>query len=176
MNNFSYRGRYLRQAVSASVLSITLILGANAQTPPPSTPEAGATTPATPAARQGVSVRKAVYTLIGDNFKPIGAILKGGQYNAPEVQKSVTRILYLSDEAGETFGPNTNLGEPETKAKSDIWTNHADFEKKLKDFQSDAIKLAQVNEADKGATEAFKAAAGAVAQDCKACHDSFRAK
>lgn len=176
MNHLPARGRNLTRAISASVLSITLILAANAQTPPPAPTETGATAPATPAARQAVSVRKAVYNLIGENFKPVGAILKGGQYNAADVQKNLTRLVYLSEEAGETFGPNTNIGEPETKAKSDIWTDHADFEKKLKNFQADTIKLAQVSETDKGATEAFKAAAGAVAQDCKACHDTFRAK
>jgi cytochrome c556 len=57
-----------------------------------------------------------------------------------------------------------------------VWDNRQDFEKKLKDFQDHVAFLVQVNATEKGATDAFKAAVNTVAQDCKGCHDSFRAE
>lgn len=129
------------------------------------------------AARQAVEERKAIYKLIGANFRPIGGILKGtAQYDVATVQKSIDRVVFLSGLLDEAFPEISNLGEPETKAKADIWTNHADFEKKEKDFQAHALALQKVNEAEKGATDAFKTAANAVAQDCKACHDDYKLK
>jgi len=144
------------------------MLSAHSQTPP-----AGGLN----AARQAVDERKAIYKLIGANFKPIGNILKGSaQYDATTIQKSIDRVVFLSGLLDEAFPENSNLGDPETKAKADIWTNRADFEKKEKSFQTHALALQKVNETDKGATDSFKTAANAVAQDCKACHDDYRLK
>lgn len=149
------------------ILSAGFVLSANSQTAP-----AGLN-----AARQAVDERKAIYKLIGANFRPIGAILKGtAQYDAAAVQKSIDRVVFLSGFLDEAFPESSNLGDPETKAKADIWTNRADFDKKEKDFQAHALAFQKVNETEKGATEAFKTAANAVAQDCKACHDDFRLK
>lgn len=110
------------------LLSTGFILSANSQTPP-----AGGLN----AARQAVDERKAVYKLIGASFKPIGNVLKGStQYDAATIQKSIDRVVFLSGLLDEAFPENSNLGDPETKAKADIWTNHADFEKKEKNFQT----------------------------------------
>jgi cytochrome c556 len=148
-------------------LSAGFVLSANSQTAP------GGLN----AARQAVDERKAVYKLIGANFRPIGNILKGTtQYDAATVQKSIDRVVFLSGLLDEAFPDNSNLGDPETKAKPDIWVNRADFDKKEKDFQAHVLAFQKVNETEKGTTDAFKTAANAVAQDCKACHDDFRVK
>jgi cytochrome c556 len=98
--------------------------------------------------RKAIDVRKAVFTLIASNFQLTGGILKG----------------------------TTPYDAAETKAKADIWTNRAVFDKKLKDFQAHASALQQVTATETSASDAFKTAANAVAQDCKSCHDDFRAK
>jgi len=130
------------------------------------------------AARQIIEERKAAYKLIGASFRPLGNVLKGTTpYDAAIVDKAVARTAYLAgflDEA--SFPESTNLGESETKAKPDIWTKRAEFDKRLKDFQAHTQKLQAVNEADKSASEAFKTALNTVAQDCKSCHDDFRVK
>jgi cytochrome c556 len=155
-------------ATATLLLSIGYMLSANSQTP-----VAGGLN----AARQAVDERKAIYKLIGANFKPIGNVLKGAaQYDAETIQKSIDRVVFLSGLLDEAFPESSNLGDPETKAKADVWTNRVDFEKKEKDFQADALALQKVNETEKGATESFKVAAAAVGQDCKACHDNFRVK
>lgn len=168
MRETSMRARCTQILGAALLLSAGVVLSANSQTPP-----AGGLN----AARQAIDERKAIYKLIGANFRPIGNVLKGSTpYDAAAVQKSIDRVAFLSGFLDEAFPENSNLGEPETKAKADIWTNRADFEKKEKQFQADILALQKVNETEKGATEAFKTAAAAAGQDCKACHDDYRAK
>jgi len=92
------------------------------------------------------------------------------------IQKSIARLVFLSGLLDDAFPEVSNVGEPDTKAKPDIWTSSADFDKKTKDFQTHLIALQVLNDTDKEATEAFKTAATAIGQDCKACHDAYRAK
>jgi len=168
MRETSMRARCTQILGAALLLSAGVVLSANSQTPP-----AGGLN----AARQAIDERKAIYKLIGANFRPIGNVLKGSTpYDAAAVQKSIDRVAFLSGFLDEAFPENSNLGEPETKAKADIWTNHADFEKKEKQFQADVLTLQKVNATGNGAMEVFKTAAAAVGQDCKACHDDYRAK
>jgi len=158
-------------AGGALILGASFALSAYSQTPP-----AGGAAGPSPA-RQAVETRKAVFTLIGNNFRLIGNVLKGSvPYDSAAVQKSIARVVFLSDLVSEGFPEVSNIGEPDTKAKADIWTNRADFDKKVKNFQAHAIALQQVNDTEKDASEAFKTAANAVAQDCKACHDEYKAK
>jgi cytochrome c556 len=168
MRETSMRARCALVLSTTLLLSTGFILSANSQTP-----QAGGLN----VARQAVDERKAIYKLIGANFKPIGNVLKGTTpYDAATIQKSIDRVVFLSGLLDEAFPENSNLGDPETKAKADIWINRADFDKKEKDFQVHALALQKVNETEKGATDAFKTAATAVGQDCKACHDDYRLK
>jgi cytochrome c556 len=161
----------------ALMLGASFALSANSQTAPAVAPPAAPAAAAGPSpARQAIENRKAIYTLIGNNFKPLGAVLKGGPYDAATVQKSIARLVFLSGLVDDSFPDVSNVGEPDTKAKPDIWTNRADFDKKLKEFQTHLIALQVLNDTDKDATEAFKTAATAAAQDCKGCHDTYRAK
>jgi cytochrome c556 len=62
----------------------------------------------------------------------------------------------------------------ETKAKPEIWKERAKFDAAALKMQEDVAKL---NAAAKtGSLDAIRAAAGAVGQSCKACHDDYQAK
>jgi len=162
---------------AALVLGASLALSAISQIAPAGAQPAAAPPAGISPARQAVEARKAVFVLIGNNFKPLGDVLKGAApYDAAEAQKRVARIAFLAELLNDAFPDVSNLGEPETKTKADAWANRADFEKKLKAFQTDANALIQVNFKERGATEAFKTAIAAVGQDCKACHDAYRVK
>jgi cytochrome c556 len=131
------------------------------------------------AGRRAVETRRAVYTLIGANFGPLGNVVKGSTpYDEAEVAKRIDRVAFLAGllSLNESYPDASNLGEPDTKAKADIWENRPDFEKKLKEFQDHAVALARVNATEKADSDAFKTAVNTLGQDCKACHDSFRAK
>jgi cytochrome c556 len=124
-----------------------------------------------------VENRRAAFTLIGNSFRPFGAILRGGaNYEQGEAEKRAARVAFLAALIDENFPEGSNVGEPDSKAKPDIWTNRADFDKKLKEFQMHARELADVVAKEKGATDAFKTAVAALGQDCKNCHDSYKLK
>lgn len=169
--------RRMRVLGAALILGGGFALSANSQTAPAPAPAAVAPASGSSPGRQAIEARKAVFTLIGSNFKPLGDVLKGSaQYDAAEVQKRVARIAFLAELLNEAFPDVSNNGEPDTKAKSDVWANRADFDKKLKAFQADANALIQMNFKEKGASEGFKTAVSTLGQDCKGCHDSYKVK
>ncbi len=128
-------------------------------------------------AKQAIAVRKAAFTLIGNSFKPIGDASQGkAEYNQADIQKRANRIEVLSEFLDTSFPEVSNLGEPDTKARVEIWTKKAEFDKQLKDFQTHAANLVKVAATEKTASDAFKEAAGAVAKDCKGCHENFKIK
>jgi len=129
------------------------------------------------AAKQAVAVRKAAFVLIANNFKPIGEVLQGkATYNQAEIVKRAERVAFLSLLLDGTFPDASNLGEPTTKSKPEIWTKKADFDKQIKEFQVNAAALAEIAAKESTASDAFKAAAKAVAEGCKGCHDAYKAK
>jgi cytochrome c556 len=134
--------------------------------------------PAPPSAsKQAVENRKAAFTLVGNYFRYFGAVGKGNApYDEAEAAKRAARIAVLAGVVEESFPEGSNPGEPESKAKADVWSNRAEFDKKLKAFQADAQALIEVNGKEKGATDAWKASVAALAQDCKGCHETYKVK
>jgi len=163
---------------TVKTLSFALLAAASAQLFAADAPAPAADKPVGPSpAKQAIGVRKATYTLIGNNFKGIGDVLSGkAEYNAADIEKRAKRVAFLSEFLTDAFPDVSNVGEPDTKARVEIWTQKAEFDKKLKDFQEHAATLAKVAGTEKTASDAFKAAAGAVAKDCKGCHEDFKLK
>lgn len=129
------------------------------------------------AAKQAVAVRKAAFVLIANNFKPIGEVLQGkATYNQADIVKRAERVAFLSLLLDGTFPEASNLGEPTTKSKPEIWAKKADFDKQIKEFQVNAAALAEIAAKESTASDAFKSAAKAVAEGCKGCHDAYKLK
>lgn len=128
-------------------------------------------------ADQAVEYRQALFTVIGGNFTPIGAMLQGrAEFNGANALKGAERTAQLAAMVGDAFTDVSKTGA-ESKASADIWTNRAEFDKLAKDFTDHTATLVAVLKKDnKTASAEFKAAATAVAGDCKGCHDKFRTK
>ena len=158
------------------LLGLVLSLTAAAQNaPPPGGPPPGAMGPMPSPADRAIEYRQALYTLVGGNFGPIGAILQGkAEYNAADVSKRAERVAFLATMAEDAFPEISRDGK--TKAKPEIWTNKEGFAKALKAFQDSSANLVAVVKQDNTNSAAFKAAAGKVGEACKGCHDDFRAK
>jgi cytochrome c556 len=62
----------------------------------------------------------------------------------------------------------------DTRAKPEIWKERAKFDAAALKMQEDVARLNAA--AKSGSLDAIKAAAGAVGQSCKACHDDYQAK
>ena len=121
-----------------------------------------------------VQYRQSVYTIIGWNFKPIGAMVKGEvPFDAAAVARHAQYIEMMSKAAPEGFSKGTGPDVvKDTEAKPEIWTKATEFDSKMKDFQQEAAKLTEV--AKGGDEKAIKAQFGKTAETCKACHDEFR--
>lgn len=167
---------------TVKTLGFALLAAASAQlfaadAPAPASDKPAAAPGGPSPAKQAIGVRKASFTLIGNSFKGIGDTLSGkAEYNAADIEKRAKRVAFLSEFLTDAFPEVSNVGEPDTKARVEIWTQKAEFDKKLKDFQEHAATLAKVASTEKTASDAFKAAAGAVAKDCKGCHEDFKIK
>jgi cytochrome c556 len=105
---------------------------------------------------------------VGDAMKGLGKVAKGqAPFEAGFVGSSATTIKEKLEQASKLFPPGSDAGE--TKAKPEVWSDRAGFEKTMQDAIAAAGALAAVKE-----EAAFRPALGALGQNCKACHDKYR--
>ena len=105
---------------------------------------------------------------LGDAMKPLGAIAKKqAPFDAAVVNASATTIADNLKKAATLFPAGSGGGE--SKAKPEIWTDAAGFEKGMKDAHAAAVALQSVKD-----EAAFGPALGAVGASCKSCHDKYR--
>src|SRR5690606_10059519 len=71
--------------------------------------------------KDAIEQRRAAFNLIGKSFKPIGGILKGEvDYNSVNVAKLAKRLVFLNGFLHGAFPEDSNVGEPQTKAKPNL--------------------------------------------------------
>ena len=119
----------------SNILSFTLLALVTSATFAADSAPAGEKSAPNPG-KQAIAVRKAAFTLIGASFKPLGDVAKGTtEYNQADAEKRAKRIVMLGEFLDGAFPESSNLGEPDTKAKAEVWTQRADFDKRLKEFK-----------------------------------------
>jgi cytochrome c556 len=117
-----------------------------------------------------VFTRKSLMDANGGAAGLAGAMMKGDVPFSPAAAKSVFLTLHaVAYSYGDYFPAGSDTGD--TKASPKIWEDAAGFAAALQKFQQDADAALAANPQD---LEAFKAAFGQVASNCKSCHDSFR--
>lgn len=120
-----------------------------------------------------IKYRKASFTVMAAHFGRIGAMVNGkAPFDAKAAAENADLVATLSHLPWAAFGSGTDLGE--TKAKPEIWKEQAKFKGGADKLQAEAAKLAAA--AKTGNLDNLKAAFGATAETCKACHDAFRSK
>lgn len=120
-----------------------------------------------------IKYRRGVYAVIGWNFGPMAAMVKGDRpYDAAAFARHAEIVAYMSKLPLEGFVPGSDSGD--TKAKPEIWLDMDDFKAKLEKMQGEAAKLAEV--AKRGDLGAVRAQFGETGKSCKACHDEYRNK
>ncbi|MDD3518832.1 MAG: cytochrome c [Chromatiales bacterium] len=130
-------------------------------------------TAAAQSAEDAIEYRQSVFQTVKWNMGPMTAMAKGEKpFDKDAFLKHATRVEQLSHMPLEGFTPDSDLGE--TDAKPEVWSKRAEFEKRMKNWQEQAAKLAQVAKA--GDERAIKAQFGELGKSCKACHDDFRVK
>ena len=102
----------------------------------------------------------------GDDAEKIGDALKAGKPG--DAAAPAERIAGSVDHFLKLFPPGSE--DPNSRAKPEIWTKRADFDRLGHELETTATALAA---AAKGGGD-VKAAAGAMFKNCKACHKEFR--
>ncbi len=121
-----------------------------------------------------VHYRQNIMSVIGWNFQPMGAMVKGkSAWDAKAFAMRAERLRFLSEQALEGFVNASDNGGVETDAKAEIWTEFDDFKSKLNDFIAEAKTLSET--ANAGDEAAMKEQFRKTAESCKACHDKYRA-
>jgi cytochrome c556 len=105
---------------------------------------------------------------VGDAMKPLGAMAKkAAPFDAAVVKASATTIADNLKKAQGLFPAGSGGGE--SRAKPEVWTDAAGFEKGMKDGYAAAVALQSVSD-----EAAFGPALGALGGNCKSCHDKYR--
>jgi cytochrome c556 len=120
-----------------------------------------------------IKFRRAAMAMVGYNFGSLSAMAEGKKpFDKEEAQRNAELLARLVALPNRFFGEGTDL-EGKTKAKPEIWTHRADFDKKMEALGTEAAKLPAVAGAD---DDAFKKQVSATGKACKSCHDDYRAK
>ncbi|MBV7314207.1 cytochrome c [Shewanella sp. NIFS-20-20] len=118
-----------------------------------------------------IEYRQDAFGLIAYNFGDMGAMMKGKKpFDAAVFAVRAQNVAALSLLPAEGFIRESSQGD--TGAKAEIWQDKAEFDAKMKQFQTDAANLAVV--ASAGNEKEIKQAFQATAKNCKACHDTFK--
>jgi cytochrome c556 len=114
------------------------------------------------------SDRHAAMQAVGDAMKPLGAIAKKqAPFDAAVVNAKATTIADNLKKAATLFPAGSGGGD--SKAKPEIWTDAAGFDKSMKDAHAAAVALQAVKD-----EAAFGAALGTLGASCKSCHEKYR--
>lgn len=142
--------------LAVSLVSLTAALPASAQFNRPD---------------DAVKYRKAALTVMNTHMGRLGAMVSGRvPFDAKLAQENAQVVAELARLPWAGFGPGTE--RLSTGAKSEIWTEQAKFKEMGERLGADAAKLLAASKTNN--LDALKAAFGATAGSCKACHDSFR--
>jgi len=145
--------------------------------PPPVAPQAAAPAPdnGPSAAHQMVEYRQAVMIILRSNFAPLGGMALGKiPFDAATAQLRADRVAMLAAMVPDGFVDITK--DEKSRARSQIWTNRADFDKRATDLVTRAEALAKLLKADPTQSDDFLHAVQAVGGACQDCHDDFRSR
>ena len=117
-----------------------------------------------------VKYRKAGFTVMAAHFGRLGAMAQGrAPYDAAAAAANAQVVVNMSTLPYAGFVEGT-AGTEKGTPKANVWSERAKFDAAAKKMQDEVVKLAAAAKTEAGLKAAFGAAAGT----CKACHDDFR--
>lgn len=119
-----------------------------------------------------IKYRQAAMTLMSAHFGRVAAMAQGKlPFDAKAAAENAAIARTISMLPFAAFGPGTDTGR-QNRAKPEIWSNPAGFQKQAEAMQAAMAKLADA--AGSGSLDAIKGTVGDVGKTCKSCHDDFR--
>lgn len=120
------------------------------------------------AAGTQVADRQAAMKAIGGGMKDASSVL--GTFDAAKAKAAMDTVASNAKKAKGLFPAGTDK-DPKSEADPKIWTNKADFDKRLAELATLAAAASKAN-----TPETFKPAFQKVGATCKGCHDVYRMK
>lgn len=115
--------------------------------------------------------RKSAYHVLIWNWMPLANTVRGKiPYVKADFERYANRIAQIAPMLLEGFPAGSGVGK--TESKPEIWTNWADFQVKMKAFETESAALATL--AKGGDFEKIKVQFGKVGSTCKGCHDKYK--
>jgi cytochrome c556 len=119
-----------------------------------------------------VKYRKAAFTVMATHFGRIGAMANGRvPFNGPAAAANADIVAFVANLPFAGFVEGT-AGTEKGASQAKVWTERAKFDAAAKKMVEESAKLAAAAKANN--LDQLKAAFGATAASCKACHDDFR--
>lgn len=124
-------------------------------------------------ANYATDLRQSVFSLLGSNMGPLGAMAKGkAPFNAEKVEKHAVRINQLSLMIADYSRTNTSKFDVETEALAKIWQQEAKYTESIDNLtKASSMLIVAAKSKDEGA---IKKAIGGVGKTCGGCHDDFK--
>ena len=126
-------------------------------------------------AKKATGNRQAVFSLLGSNMGPLGAMAKGKMpLDAKAVEKHALRINQLSMMIADYTKTDTSGFKVKTEALDKVWQERKAFTKRINALTKASAHLQSV--AMLADESAIKKAISGVGKSCGGCHDNFKAE
>ncbi len=119
-----------------------------------------------------IKYRQAMMSAIGGHTGAAGQIVRGKVTPAGALAMHADALAALSADISSLFPEGSDFGE--TRAKEEIWSDRAAFDKAAVDAKTATVAFAAAVAA--GDSEKIEAAYRDVGESCKTCHKQFRQK
>lgn len=122
-----------------------------------------------------IKYRQSSLSVMATHFSRIGAMVNGRvPFDAKVAQENADIVADMAKLPWQGFGPGTEKGAINSRAKPEIWTEQAKFKELSDKMIAETTKL--VAAAKTGNADTLKTQFGATGATCKACHDNYQAK
>lgn len=122
-----------------------------------------------------IKYRQGALTVMASHFGRIGAMVNGRiPFDAKVAADNADIVADMAKLPWAAFGAGTDKGAIPTRAKPELFAQPAKVKEYSDKLIAESAKLAAA--AKTGNADTLKAAFGATAGTCKACHDDFQAK
>lgn len=119
-----------------------------------------------------ITRRHAIFELVAYNTSIMGGMAREKTpFDAAEFRKRALNVAFIAQGLDEHWPKGSDKGG--TDALPAIWENEADFRAKLKAFQDQANQLYRTSKS--GSLETLKPEFGKLIENCKGCHDKYKA-
>ena len=131
---------------------------------------AGVLAIATAAVGSPMEDRQATMKAVGQSMKEATALTSPTTYDAAKAKTAMDAVAAAAKKLKGLY-PAGSGDDPKSAADPKVWTNKADFEKRLAEMGTLATAAGKTTSAD-----TFKPAFSALGATCKSCHDIYRKK